>query len=115
MQRMANNEQAEQAEQAEQNDQIVQLFMIGVSFGLFPKLATVIKNIASRMSSSNRLVEVQKLPPFENFTLAKKCCLIISNCFGASLRSLSVKDAFCMKIDKKCSNDNCFIGLFSLK
>ncbi len=98
------------------NEQPTRLFMVrGTLWYVFPKLATVIENIASRMRYPDRLLVVKNFPPLENTFIGKD---VLPDHF-ALVRHFSphfVVDRHIWYEDRmKAANDNWFIGLFSLK
>lgn len=98
------------------NEKHTRLFMIrGTLWYVFPKLATVIENIANRMRSPDRLLVVQNFPPLHKAFVGKD---VLPDHF-ALLEHFSahfVVDRHIWYEDRmKAENDNWFIGLFSLK
>jgi hypothetical protein len=96
-------------------DQASRLFMIrGTLWYVFPKLATVIDNIRKMMSGHDRLLVVQNFPPLQDSFIGKD---VISNhhdlidhfsCHFNVERHLWYEDRL------NCTNDNWFIGVFTL-
>ena len=106
-----NNEQ-----RTTNNEQPTRLFMIrGTLWYVFPKLTTVIENIANRMHYPDRLLVVQNFPPLHNAFIGKD---VLPDHF-ALLRHFSsyfdVDRHIWYEDRMKAANDNWFIGLFSLK
>ena len=87
----------------------------GTLWYVFPKLATVIENIANRMCYPDRLLVVQNFPPLHNAFIGKD---VLPDHF-ALLRHFSsyfdVDRHIWYEDRTKVANDNWFIGLFSIK
>lgn len=96
--------------------QPAQLYMIRATlWHVFSKLATVIENIANRMKFSDRLLVAQNFSPFNNSFVGKD---VLTDHFALikHFSSLFVVNRHIWYEDRqKISNDNWFIGLFSLK
>jgi hypothetical protein len=98
------------------NEQAARLFIIrGKLWYVFPKLATVIENIANRMRYHDRLLIVQNFPPLHNVFIGED---VLPDHF-ALLRQFSsyfeVDRHIWYEDRMKAANGNWFIGLFSLK
>jgi spore coat polysaccharide biosynthesis protein SpsF len=98
------------------NEQAIRLFVIrGTLWYVFPKLATVVKNISNRMRPPDRLLVVQNFPPLQSSFVGKDVLpdhLALLTQFSPHFvpnRHIWYEDRM------KDSNDNWFIGLFSPK
>lgn len=102
--------------QTPSTEQSMRLFMIrGTLWYVFPKLATVIENIAIRMRHTDRLLVVQNFPPLQSSFIGKDVLpdhLALLKYFSSHFvanRHIWYEDSM------RAANDNWFIGLFSLK
>jgi hypothetical protein len=106
-----NNEQ-----RTTNNEQTTRLYMIrGTLWYVFPKLATVIENIANRMRYPDRLLVAQNFPPLHNAFVGKD---VLPDHFALieHFSSHFVVDRHIWYENRmRFENDNWFIGLFSLK
>ena len=71
----------------------------GTLWYVYPKLATVIENIANRMQYSDRLLVVQNFPPLHNSFIGKEYCLIISHYLSTFQGILLLIGIFGMKTE----------------
>ncbi len=117
-QRTTNNEQrtTNNEQRTTNNEQPKRIFMIrGTLWYVIPKLATVIENIANKMSYSDRLLVVQNFPSPHSTFYGKD---VMPDHF-ALLRHFSshfTVDNYIWYEDlMKEANDNWFIGFFSFR
>ena len=96
--------------------QFARLFMMRtVLWYLYPRLPTVIDNIAESMQCNDRLLVVQNFPPLNNSFVGKE---VLPNYFAILEHfksSFNVDRHIWYEDSNKVANDNWFIGLFSLK
>ncbi len=98
------------------NVQPARLFMVrGTLWYVFPKLATVVENIASRMCYSDRLLVVQNFPPLHSAFIGKDVMADHFALLGHFSSHFAVDRHIWYEDRVKAANDNWFIGLFSLK
>jgi hypothetical protein len=96
--------------------QLARLFMIrGTLWYVYPKLATVIDNIRNMMASSDRLLVVQNFPPLDGQFIGKDVIPNHSALIDHFTRSFVLDRHIWYENRLASSNDNWFIGVFSVK
>ena len=87
----------------------------GTLWYVFPKLATVIENIVNRMCYQDSLLVVQNFPPLHNAFVGKDVLPDHYSLIGRFSSHFQVDRHIWYENRMKATNDNWFIGLFSLK